>query len=217
MNNKEKIKKSELFQILIPFIKGKDVLDIGCVEHNTSSRLKNPFWIHQFLKDNCNVLGIDILKEDVKTLCSKGYNMKVGNAETFNLRKKFNVIFAGELIEHLSNPGLFIQQSKKHLKDEGLLILTTPNTFYVPRMLRSLAGNDNPLVNEEHTSWFSPSTLQTLLGREGFKVIDIKRFEASTIKTSLKARIKKIFNKTFNYNIKESLLVIAQSKSLAQK
>lgn len=203
--------KSELFKIILPFIKGKDVLDVGCVEHTAKAKLINPFWVHQFLHNNCNVLGIDILKKDVKILRSKGYNIKVANAETFNLKKKFNVIFAGELIEHLSNPGLFLQQSKKHLTPHGYLILTTPNTFYLPRTYFEW---DDPIVNEEHTNWFSPTILQTLLKREGFKVIDIKRFDASASKQTLKSKFKCILNSLLpvGAKIKGSLLVIAKVK-----
>lgn len=211
--NEDKINKSELFKTILSFIKGKDVLDVGCVEHTANSKLINPFWVHDFLNNNCNVLGIDILKEDVKTLCSKGYNMKVANAETFNLKKKFDVIFAGELIEHLSNPGLFLQSSKRHLKEKGLLILTTPNTFYTPRLLGCISKfNDDPIVNKEHTNWFSPSTLKTLLTRERFKVIYIKRFDAAANTSTIKSQVKRGINITLNKKMKGSLLVIATKK-----
>ncbi len=210
--DKQKINKSELFKAILLLIKGKDVLDVGCVEHTSKAKLRNPFWVHQFLHDNCNVLGIDLLKEDVKVLVKEGYNMKVANAETFNLKKKFDVVFAGELIEHLSNPGLFLQQSKKHLKENGFLILTTPNAFYAPRMLSSIKGDDDPLVNKEHTNWFSPSTLMTLLNREGFNVLEIKRFDAATLNKTIKSSIKENLNKVLNKNIKGSLLVIAKLK-----
>ena len=66
--------KSELFEWVLPLIIDKDVLDVGCVEHTAKAKVINPFWVHSFLKDNCNVLGIDILKDDVKALCNEGYN-----------------------------------------------------------------------------------------------------------------------------------------------
>ena len=212
-NMKNKYNKSELFKEMFPLIKNKDVLDVGCVEHTVEALKINPFWVHNFLKDNSNVLGIDILADDVKMLVANGYNMKVANAETFKLKKKFDVIFAGELIEHLSNPGLFLQQSKKHLRENGILIITTPNTFYTPRLLECIRKiDDNPIVNAEHTNWFSPSTLKTLFRREGFDIISIKGFDAASLKRPLKAKVKYSFNKIFNKNIKGSLLVIAKVK-----
>lgn len=215
---KDKYKKSKLFREIYPLVKNKDVLDVGCIEHSINAIEDNPFWVHSFLRDNSNVLGIDILEKEVKIFKSAGYNMKVANAEMFKLRKKFEVVFAGELIEHLSNPGLFLQQSKKHLKNDGLLILTTPNTFYTPRMLSyGCKMDDDPIVNGEHVNWYSPSTLATLLEREGFDVLSIKRFDAATLSRPLKARVKESFNKTFNKNIKGSLLVIAKVKNYTEE
>lgn len=203
--------KSELFKEMLPLIKGKDVLDIGCVEHTHEAKAINPFWVHNFLNDNSNVLGIDILKDSINILNKKGYNMKEANAETFELKKKFDVIFAGELIEHLSNPGLFLQQSKKHLKKNGLLILTTPNTFYAPRAAGCMIKiNDDPEVNDEHTNWFSPSTIKTLLSREGFNVTSLKRFDAASNDISKYSKIKLSINKTLKKNIRGSLLIIAE-------
>ena len=211
--NKERIKKSELFVTIYPLIKGKKILDVGCVEHSSSAKDKNPFWVHDFLKSNGNVLGIDILKNDVDILKKEGYNMIVADAETFELQREFDIIFAGELIEHLSNPGLFLQQSKKHMNKNSLLILTTPNTFYSPRLFGCIGKlTDDPLVNEEHTNWFSPTTIKTLLEREGFDVLEIKRFDAVAEDIPLKARIKRSLNKTLKKEVKGSLLIIAEIK-----
>lgn len=211
----KKYNKSELFKIIYPLIKDKNVLDVGCIEHTSNAKIKNIFWVHNFLNDNSNVLGIDILEDDVKVLCDEGYNMEVANAETFELDKKFDVIFAGELIEHLSNPGLFLRQSRKHLKRNGYFVLTTPNTFYLPRLLGCIKNiEDNPIVNEEHTTWFSPSTLYSLLTREGFRILDIKRFDATAPKTTIKSRFKNGLSGFLSKEIKGSLLVIAKIKNV---
>lgn len=216
--NDSKYNQSELFKNIYPLVKDKSVLDIGCVEHTSESKNKNPFWVHEFLNDCCNVLGIDILEKDVNNLRNEGYNMRVANAETFMLDKKFDVVFAGELIEHLSNPGLFLQRSRDHLKDNGYLLLTTPNAFYPPRLLgciRTMA--DDPTVNEEHTSWFSPTTLKTLLNREGFDVLYIKRFDATAPRKTIKSKAKKMFGRLLNKEIKGSLLVIAKMNDSMDK
>ena len=205
--------ESELFKIIYPLIEDKDVLDVGCVEHSSGAKNKNPFWIHNFLNDNCNVMGIDILEDDIKVLRKEGYKMQVANAETFKLKKKFDIIFAGELIEHLSNPGLFLQQSAKHLRKNGLLILTTPNTFYLPRLLKCINKIvDDPVVNKEHTVWFSPSTIKTLLSRNGFNVLNIKRFDARASMMTFRTKFKNGMSGFLNKEIKGSLLVIAKLK-----
>ena len=115
---------------------------------------------------------------------------------------------------HLSNPGLFLKQSKKHLKPDGQLILTTPNTFYLPRIVDcTIKRVDDPIVNREHTMWFSPSTIKTLLNREGFEVVTIERFDSTASKKTLRNMLKNKLNK----KIKGSLLVIAKPKRFISK
>ena len=46
---------------------------------------------------------MDILSSEENVL-KKGYNIIKGNAEIFDFEEEFDIIIAGELIEHLSNP-----------------------------------------------------------------------------------------------------------------
>src|SRR3989344_3969940 len=115
--NKIDFSRDGVLKTIYPIVKGKDVLDVGCIEHDLDRKNKERIWVHDFLRENAkNVTGIDILEDDIKKLKWQGYDVHCMNAEKFNFNKKFDVIFAGELIEHLSNPGLFLEKCKKHLK-----------------------------------------------------------------------------------------------------
>ena len=157
---------NERFKLIKPYIENKTVLDIGCC----GSRYKLEGWLHLNIKKSSkNVFGIDKSKECIEFLREKGYDVEVANAENFNLNQKFEVIVAGELIEHLSNFQGFLNSVRKHLKEDGLLILSTPNMFYFREIL-FLILRGYPTVNPEHTCWFDEVTLQQLLGRFGFSV-----------------------------------------------
>ena len=157
---------NERFKLIKPYIENKTVLDIGCC----GSRYKLEGWLHLNIKKSSkNVFGIDKSKECIEFLREKGYDVEVANAENFNLNQKFEVIVAGELIEHLSNFQGFLNSVRKHLKEDGLLILSTPNMFYFREIL-FLILKGYPTVNPEHTCWFDEVTLQQLLGRFGFSV-----------------------------------------------
>ena len=160
--------KYELFEKIISYVKGREILDIGFVDHDLE-KSKSPLWVHAFLrKYSKNVFGIDILKESIKELKQKGYNVAYGNAENFSIKKKFDLIFAGELIEHLSNPGLFLDRCKKHLKKGGVLILTTPNSFNLTENIKNVIYlRANPRVNPEHTCYYTPRTITELIRRSG--------------------------------------------------
>ncbi|MCK4327421.1 MAG: class I SAM-dependent methyltransferase [Candidatus Diapherotrites archaeon] len=149
------------------------VLDVGCVQHSASK--ESDFnWLHKRIYDiTPKVIGIDYLKSEVKKLQNKGYNIKYMDAEKLKLSEKFDVIIAGELIEHLSNPGLFFKGVKNNLKKDGKLILTTPNPFTIHWFLHALVDH-NFHCNTDHMCWFCERTLLQLLRRNGFNVTKVE-------------------------------------------
>lgn len=78
------------------------------------------------------------------------------------------IVFAGELIEHLDRPGAFLEAVKQLVAPGGALVLTTPNGHALTNVLAGFAGRE--LVNPDHVAWFSWRTLVTLLGRHGWRI-----------------------------------------------
>ena len=119
-------------------VKDKSVLDVGCVAHSASEEASE-FWVHGHLVRHAkSVLGIDILPEDVEELQRHGYNMVCADAMSDDLGQKFDVIVAGEVIEHVVNPGQLLTNMRRHLKEDGVLVLTTPHAFDVWNLLISI-------------------------------------------------------------------------------
>lgn len=52
-------------------------------------------------------VGLEIDEESVKKLKSEGYSVLQGDAQNFDINQKFDVLVAGELIEHLDNQAYF--------------------------------------------------------------------------------------------------------------
>jgi 2-polyprenyl-3-methyl-5-hydroxy-6-metoxy-1,4-benzoquinol methylase len=52
----------------------------------------------------------------------------------------FDVVVAGDIIEHLSNPGLMLDGIRSRLATNGRVIISTPNAFGVASWLRVLTG-----------------------------------------------------------------------------
>lgn len=152
-------------------VEGKDVLDLGCVQHK-AEKAKSADWLHGRISAKANVLGVDIEQKEVEKLRKKGYNMVCANVETMRLNKKFDVVVAGEIIEHVSNPGLLLDTVKKHLKKGGILVLTTPNAegyFWK----RSLGRIKRGKMNKQHVAWYDEFVLRHLLERHGFKIKEL--------------------------------------------
>ncbi len=171
-NNEEEIKLGDRMEIIKKYIKGRDVLDLGCVDHDDETR-KEHIWLHKFIVDNSrSTLGIDTEKEEIEKLKDIGYNVMYGNVENMVLGGEFDVIVAGELIEHLHNPGRFLINIKKNLKKEGFLILTTPNPYNF-RNIYNILFKKTPKVRKDHTCYYCPQTISFLARKNGFSVVDV--------------------------------------------
>lgn len=171
------------------------ILDVGCVgsfPENLEEKIQNNVWLYRELEKRFKrVVGIDIAKEEIPKLKKIGYNVQYGNAEDFELNEKFDTIVAGELIEHLSNPGNFLDACRNHLKEDGVVILTTPSAFCFEYFVKKCFGMLQ--INSEHSAWYDEKTLTQLAERHHFDVVGVKyiiyRYKPSTIKGFVYHRI----------------------------
>lgn len=172
-----KSSKSARFKQLKPYFEGQDILDIGC-----AVGYKKEDWMHRNIQEVSNsVLGLDRDKEAVEEIKGMGFNVVYGNAQDFDLNQKFGLIHAGELIEHLENPGDFLDSARRHLSSDGKILITTPNALSIANVIYASTGGLK--VNDEHTCWFCEYTLTTLLERMGFEVIEVGYLEHETFNT----------------------------------
>lgn len=152
---------------ILNYCKGKSVLDVGCVGEKYPPT--SPKSLHRMIsKVSTFCIGIDTNREGIELMKKLGYNVIIADAENFKLPYKFDRIVASEVIEHLSNPGLFLDCVKEHLKPSGLLILTTPNA----RSLRHFLLNWSDSF--DHKLLFNLQTLVQLLLFKGFKIVEVQ-------------------------------------------
>lgn len=176
--------KSTRFHQLQPYFVDKDVLDIGCAVgyHKTD-------WMHGNIKVVAkNLYGIDLDRGAIEIIKEKGYNVDFGDAQNFDLGRKFNFIHAGELIEHLDNPGGFLKSVYKHLEEDGEVLITTPNGLRVNNVIYASTGGLK--VNAEHTCWFCEYTLRTLFERMGFEIVEVGYLKHETFGVFRKIMLK---------------------------
>lgn len=158
--------------LIVPYITGKNVLDCGGIDHSfMDDKRRRGVWLHAIVARHAHCcIGVDILAEHVEAINQQGnYKFSVGNVEQLTYENEFEVVVAGELIEHLYNAGLFLDSAWRALKDDGVLIITTPNYHGFSSVLYSvIAGRE--VCHAEHTCYYSKQTLRYLVERHGFAV-----------------------------------------------
>lgn len=153
--------------------RGKKVLDVGCYDGFISEKIA---------KEGNDVIGLEISKEGVKSCNNRGIKCLEQNLEKkFPFKENtFDVVFAGEIIEHVFDTDKLLQEIKRVLKPEGSLVITTPNIAALTRRLRLLLGRnphiDIGLISPQgeksagHIRYFTIKSLEQLLCRNGFKI-----------------------------------------------
>ena len=130
--------------------------------------------LHYRLSKVCNILhGVEIEANSLSTVKKwipedKNERIKYYRADVSNLSflkgKRYEVILATSIIEHLSNPGLMLDSIRSLCLPETKVIIVTPHVFGVLQFIR-VALTRKEAVNPQHTCWFSISTLTELCSR----------------------------------------------------
>lgn len=158
------------------FAKDMTVLDLGCVDHNPEN-YRSRFWLHKAL---CAVatrcVGLDFYAPGVEALNDQGFEVVCADAQSFVLDEQFDVVTAGDLVEHLENPGGMFASSREALKPAGLFVVSSPNPWCWKYILYHIFKRRLDRINPEHVAWFCPVTLNLLGARFKFVEVEIKYF-----------------------------------------
>lgn len=161
---------ADRFDFLAPPAASGRVLDLGCIDERHPERIARS--LHARLKAaNPAVVGADLDREAIAAVGALGFEVLHGDAQADDFGGPFDCVVAAELIEHLDDPGRFLDNVARHLAPGGRLLLTTPNPFYFGQWSKILR-HGRPQVHAEHRTWFSPETLEVLLRSRGFRIAD---------------------------------------------
>jgi 2-polyprenyl-3-methyl-5-hydroxy-6-metoxy-1,4-benzoquinol methylase len=200
---------SNIQYFLSRFVQGKTVLDVGCVDHSASVE-RADHWLHKHLARSAgSILGLDILESDVDELRGRGYEMECGDAATVSLNRRFDVVVAGEIIEHVDDPAALVRNMARHLNDDGHLVVTTPHVFFFLHFLESIFSDGERRWNQEHVAWYCPFVLHNLLRRNNFEIESCYYFTRSRKLN----RLMELAHLPCFGVIASSILVIARKKS----
>lgn len=163
-----------------------NVLDVGCGEHAVLS---------QGIASSDRYFGMDV-KQDISAPLERyaAADLMVDELVDVFPGEQFDVIFCGEVIEHVFSPDRLLHQLASVTKPDGLIVLSTPNlAYWVNRILLPLGinplfienssekvlgrrskklGQGNP--TQGHVRVFTHRAMLDLLAQEGFTVDGVK-------------------------------------------
>jgi 2-polyprenyl-3-methyl-5-hydroxy-6-metoxy-1,4-benzoquinol methylase len=161
-------------KFFLKYTEGKSVLDLGSVDHYEGN-FKSQNWLFKALKTNSkSIIGLDYYEKGVIALQKLGFNIIYGDAQNFKFDTTFDVVTAGDIIEHLTNLDGFLKCVSNVLQPGGILVISTPNPWCWKYFLYHLLIGKLTPINKEHTAWFCVQTLTQLLNRYNFEIIEYK-------------------------------------------
>ncbi|MEM2293646.1 MAG: class I SAM-dependent methyltransferase [candidate division WOR-3 bacterium] len=190
--------------------------DVGCADGSFTKIFGSVF----------KVFGVDISRECVDKARIAGVNAYKVDVSSERLPFEdnfFHVVHMGEVIEHLINPDFAIREVRRVLKEDGFLVLSTPNLACWYNRLLLLLGIQ-PIFSEVstvkifgrpgqqvvgHLRLFTLRTLKEFLKYHRFKIIKIKGTSFDKLPTLIR-KVDKFFTKI--PSLSSIIIIVAQKE-----
>ena len=152
---------------IIKSLKLGKFLEIGC---------NNGSFLEKIKKMEHEVYGLEISDTAAEKGRKKKLNIKTGDImeKTPFPKNSFDIILAGEIIEHTINDSKFLENIYDILKPNGTAIITTPNLISLKNRLLMLIGKDPRFaIAPYHYKVYTPNLIKELFKKSKFKSFKI--------------------------------------------
>jgi len=144
------------------------VLEVGCAKGGFRSSLNT----------GAEVWGIEPNAAAAQMALSAGYRMLVGTYDTVAHEcpeNHFDLVVCNDVIEHMSDHDAFLENIKRKLKPDGVIVGSVPNVRYFGNMfkliaLRDWAYADQGVLDFTHLRFFTQKSLLRTFLAHGYSV-----------------------------------------------
>jgi 2-polyprenyl-6-hydroxyphenyl methylase / 3-demethylubiquinone-9 3-methyltransferase len=151
---------------------GERVLDVGCGEGRFAAELADA---------GARVVGVDVAEEPLRRARARhpelDLRLLAGEGPWELEDAGFDVVWAGEVIEHVADTAAWLSEVRRVLRSGGSLLVSTPayprlTLMRVALSKRAFAGHFDPRGG--HLRFYSRETLTRLIGDFGFERIEMR-------------------------------------------
>jgi 2-polyprenyl-3-methyl-5-hydroxy-6-metoxy-1,4-benzoquinol methylase len=153
-------------------VAGDRVLDLGCGEGRFTTELA---------RAGARVVGVDVAEEPLRRARARDPALElhaVDDGAPWPLADTcFDVVWAGEVIEHVADTAAWLSEVRRVLRSGGRLLLSTPANgrlalAHAALSRRAFAARFDPLG--DHLRFYSRETLTALVAQFGFESIEVR-------------------------------------------
>ncbi len=173
LNKQDKIRRKEdslkyqreVYNTAASYVRSEEnltLLDLGC---------GHPAKLVVSFNKPKKIVGVDFSEKILDIASTEGIGNWIGHdLETeLDLKEKFDLIICADVIEHISDTDMLLENAKRHMSDKSLLVISSPE--------RKSTMIDNPL----HVREFSCEELSAILYANGFSIIETKQYQEVAI------------------------------------
>ena len=197
-----------MFGFLNRFVDSRSsVLDVGCGTGEISEKLNAL---------GHNSTGVDFSEVAIDICANKNVNAIVCDLDSgipFN-QNQFDLIWAGDVIEHVFDPlGLFSEMSRV-VKSSGFLFFTIPYDLHISNRIRMLFGTSyqDPIYRKhgqcKHHTFFTDGLVEYMLSQNRFEILDrvfVNRIPVINKRFSSRIEFSKLFGQSIVYACRQRI------------
>ena len=165
------------FDYLSDLATGRSVVHVGFVDAGCQTlNEQSGAWLHEHLaRSATHLVGLDLDTAGVEDAQRRGYDAHVVDCRDVAAVRALalppaDLVVAGEVIEHLDDPGSFFDGIHALVAPDGLLVVTTPNAS---GLVNTAALLGNLEVNHpDHVALYTCTTLDRMLVRHAWHPVE---------------------------------------------
>ena len=150
-----------IINMIKPYKRTGKLLDIWCATW---------FFMDIAQKKWFDVYWVDISREAVEKAQSIFWENRVFNMsiDDFDIQIKFDVIVMTDLLEHVFDPLKTLQQIRKFLTEDGIVVVLSPHS---DSLSRKLMGKYRVQFKLEHLYYFTDKSIKSLCNKDWYNLI----------------------------------------------